>query len=257
LLFIPGLSDDARSFVQVAFHLTEQFRCVLYSLPSGHDDGARLSHYTHADLVADVFAFMDHLGIKQSYVFGSSFGGTIALEALRARPDRLPRAMLQGSFARRPLTWAENLAVRLIRRWPGTMRYVPLRQAALHRANFPFFADRRPELWEYFLERANVHPIAAVAHRALMVHRLDLRTILPEVHQPVLLVGGDRDLVISRACEEELLQGLPNVRRVELFNCGHNPLFTHPELLAELIRRFFTPPCSEPGCSPFPQCAGT
>src|SRR5262249_41525720 len=128
--------------------------------------------------------------------------------------------------------------------------------------NYPFFADRRPELWEYFLERSNVHPVAAVAHRALIVHHLDLRSILPEIHQPVLLVGGDRDLVIARACEAELLHGLPNVRRIELFNCGHNPLFTHPEVLAQLIRQFFTPPCPERDCSPFPQgtataCPGT
>jgi pimeloyl-ACP methyl ester carboxylesterase len=254
LLFIPGLADDAHSFVQVMVHLTEGFRCIAYDLPAGRTDGARLWRYTHANLVADAFALLDHLGVRESYLFGSSFGGTIALEALRAGPERLPRAMLQGSFARRPLTWAENLLVRLIRRWPGTMRYLPLRKAALHRANYPFFADRRPELWEYFLERSNVHPVAAVAHRALIVHYLDLRSILPDIHQPVLLVGGDRDLVIARACEEELLHGLPNVRRVELFNCGHNPLFTHPEVLAQLIRGFFTPPCPELECSPFPQC---
>jgi pimeloyl-ACP methyl ester carboxylesterase len=256
LLFIPGLSDDAHSFVQVMVHLTERFRCIAYDLPAGGTDGARLSRYTHVDLVADVFALLDHLGIGQNYVFGSSFGGTIALGALRARPERLPRAMLQGSFARRPLTRLENLAVRFIRHWPGTMRHLPLRKAALRRANYPFFADRRPELWDYFLERANIQPIAAVAHRALMVHRLDLRSILPEIRQPVLLVGGDRDRVIARACEEELLQGLPNVRRVELFNCGHNPLFTHPEVLAALIRQFFTPPGQETDGSPFPPCHG-
>jgi 3-oxoadipate enol-lactonase len=257
LLFIPGLSDDARSFVQVMVHLAERFRCIAYDLPAGRLDGARLSRYAHADLVADVFCVLDHLGVRQSYVFGSSFGGTIALEALRARPGRLPRAMLQGSFARRPLTWAEYVAVRLIRRWPGSMRHVPLRQAALHRANYPFFADRQPELWEYFLERSNVHPIAAVAHRALIVHGLDLRPVLPHIRQPVLLVGGDRDPVIARVYEEELVQGLPNVRRIELFNCGHNPLFTHPEVLAELVRQFFTPPCPGADGSPVPGCTAT
>jgi pimeloyl-ACP methyl ester carboxylesterase len=255
LLLIPGLADDARSFVQVMVHLAEQFRCIAYDLPAGRSDGASLSRYTHAGLVADLFALLDHVGARQSYLFGSSFGGTIALAALHAQPDRLPRAVLQGSFARRRLTWAEHFAVRLVRRWPGTMRHLPLREAALRRINYPFFADRRPELWDYFLERANVQPIAAVAHRALLVHRLDLRPLLPSIRQPVLLVGGDRDRVIARACEEELREGLPNVRRIELFNCGHNPLFTHPELLAELIRRFFTPPCPESQCSPFPQCA--
>jgi pimeloyl-ACP methyl ester carboxylesterase len=256
LLFIPGLSDDAYSFVQVMVHLTERFRCIAYDLPAGGADGARLSLYTHADLVADVFALLDHLGLNQSYVFGSSFGGTITLAALRTQPQRFPRALLQGSFARRRLSLVEHLAVRLIRRWPGTMRYVPLRKAALHRANYQFFADRPPELWSFFLERANIHPIAAVAYRALLVHRLDLRPILGDIRQPVLLVGGDRDPVIERVCEEELVRGLPNVRRIELVNCGHNPLFTHPEVLAELVRQFFTPP-GPADCAFFPQCPGT
>ena len=31
----------------------------------------------------------------------------------------------------------------------------------------------------------------------------------------------------------------------ELARCGHNPIFTHPELLADVVRRFLTPlPCA-------------
>src|SRR5262249_2455297 len=119
------------------------------------------------------------------------------------------------------------------------------------RSDYPLFADRPPELWEFFLTRSNAHSIAAVAHRAMMVHRLDLRPILPAIRQPVLLVGGDRDPVVSRACEDELGAALPNARRVELMHCGHNPLFTHPEVLAELARQVLTPPGANhaPSCS--------
>ena len=84
--------------------------------------------------------------------------------------------------------------------------------------------------------------MAAVAHGALLLHRLDLRPILAGIRQPVLLVCGDGDPLVSRSCEEDLLTGLPNVRRVELCRCGHNPLFTHPEVLAEVVRGFLTPP---------------
>jgi pimeloyl-ACP methyl ester carboxylesterase len=58
----------------------------------------------------------------------------------------------------------------------------------------------------------------------------------------VLLVGGDRDPVVARCCEEELLAGLPNAGRVELAGCGHVPQFTHPEALAQVTRRFLMPP---------------
>ena len=63
--------------------------------------------------------------------------------------------------------------------------------------------------------------------------------------RPVLLVCGDSDPLVGAACESVLLRGLPNVARVELNQCGHFPCFSHPEVLAEVIRRFLTPPaCS-------------
>src|SRR5262249_59328519 len=79
LLFIPGVAASGRSFILVLARLAEHFRCISYDLPMGRGDGARLGRVTHANLVAHAFALMDHLKIDQSYLFGSSFGSTIAL----------------------------------------------------------------------------------------------------------------------------------------------------------------------------------
>jgi aminoacrylate hydrolase len=242
LVFIPGLSDDALSFVMPIALLSRDFRCVAYDLPSGRGDGARLGRYRHADFVADLFALLDHVAAKRSYAFGSSFGSTIALAALHRAPERLPRAILQGGFACRPLAAAELLLARLARCCPGTMRRLPFRTALLRHNHFAPFAARGPEVWEFFLKRWGSPPLAAAARRALLLHQLDLRPLLPAIHQPVLLVTGDCDPLVNRRCEEELLHGLPQVRRVELERCGHVPYFTHPELLAEVVRRFLTPP---------------
>src|SRR5262249_47358479 len=73
-LFIPGLSDDARSFVLLVSPLAPHFRCIAYALPAGRGDGARWGRYRHADLVADALTLLDHLQVRQSYVLGSSFG---------------------------------------------------------------------------------------------------------------------------------------------------------------------------------------
>jgi pimeloyl-ACP methyl ester carboxylesterase len=242
LLLIPGLSDDALSFVMVSALLAGQFRCIAYNPPAAGADGARLGRYRHADLVEDAFALLDHLGVRQSYVFGSSFGSTVALAALAREPERLPRGILQGGFARRRLAPVEVLLASFARYWPGRQGGMPLRRAVLHRVHHGPFAGREPDAWEYFLERWGQPSLSATGHRARMLHRLDLRPILPRVRQPVLLVCGDRDPLVGRACEEELLRGLPRAVRVELSDCGHNPLFSHPEALAEVIRRFLTPP---------------
>ena len=245
IVMIPGMADDSLSFIFVSALLSPYFRCIAYDLPTGAGDSAKLRRIAHRELVRDLFALLDHLEIPQTYLLGSSFGGTIALAAMHAIPKRIPRAVLQGTFAFRPLGFGARWLARLARYWPGMMQAVPGRTAVLRRFHFTPFAPRPSEVWDYFLERSNLHPIAAVAQRALMIHRLDLRSLLPEIHQPVLLVCGENDPLVGPVCEEALMHGLPNAGRAQLTGCGHNPLFSHPEVLAELTRQFLTPPSVE------------
>ncbi len=241
LLFIPGLCDDRLSFVLPIALLRRDFRCIAYDLPTGQGDGARLASYRHADLVADVPALLSHLQVRQSYLYGSSFGSTIALAALQREPKCYPRGVLQGGFARRPLAPAELLLASFGRWWPGPMALLPFRVPLMRCSHHAPFASRAPQLWDYFLQRFGAPPMTAVARRALLLHRLDLRPLLPHIRQPVLLICGEHDPLVGKSCEQELLHGLPRARRVELPGCGHLPQFSHPELLAEVVGQFLTP----------------
>jgi pimeloyl-ACP methyl ester carboxylesterase len=248
LLFVPGVAASGRSFVLTIARLASDFRCIAYDLPTGRGDRAWLDRYTHADLTADVFALLDHLSIPRTYVFGSSFGSTISLAAMHTKPDRLPRAVIQGGFAWRPLARAERMLARAACHWPGTMRWIPFRTKALRLAHHGPFAACPPEIWDYFLNYTGLIPIATLARHALLLHATDLRPILPAIRQPVLMVCGDRDPLVRPAHEEILLRGLPKVARLELVNCGHFPYLTHAEVLAEVIRQFLTPAASVSSC---------
>lgn len=255
LLFIHGLGDDSRAFALLSSLLATHFRCVAYDLPSGQGDGARLRRYTHADLVDDAFALLDHLQAPQAYVFGASFGSTIALAALHARPQRLPRGVLQGGFAWRPLAPAEILLARIARFCPGTMARVPLWGTLLRHNHYEPFAGRPDMFWNLFTTRCAAAPAAAVAQRAVLLHQVDLRPLLSAIRQPILLVCGDRDPLVGAKCEEDLVRGLPNAGLVKLSGCGHNPLYSHPESLAALIRSFLMPcdGCEQSGACPLAQ----
>jgi pimeloyl-ACP methyl ester carboxylesterase len=241
LLFIHGVSDTSRSFVRPISRLSAHFRCVAYDLPGNYGDGARMRRYTHANLVEDVWALLDHLGIKQSYVYASSFGSTIALPALAARPEQLPRAILQGALALRPLRFSEYLLAQIGRILPGTVRHLPLFERVARRVSYPPPDDWPPPVWDYYLNCSGRTPISTFAYQALMVKRLDLRPLLPQVCQPVLLLCGEYDRVIGPAHSEILLNGLPNAGRVIVEGCGHLPSYTHPEVMAEVVRQFLTP----------------
>jgi 3-oxoadipate enol-lactonase len=241
LLFVPGLAERPRAFIAVMSRLVGQFRCLGMELPHGGVDGARLSRYRHEHLTEDVLALLDHLNLPRCYLYGSSLGGTIVLRTMHARPERVPRAVVQGSFARRPLAWYEHLGAALSRYWPGRMRHLPLRARVLRAVHRGHFDGRPPEAWSYYLDVGGNVPIRTTSHQALLVHSVDLRPLLAEIRQPVLVVSGDEDDVVPRRCQEELLAGLPNARLAELQGCGHVPFHTHPEALAEVLRHFLTP----------------
>jgi pimeloyl-ACP methyl ester carboxylesterase len=243
LVFIHGLNDRPRSFAPVIAHLAQRFTCVAYHLPEGGDDGAKVGGYRLPHLAADLVALCDHLRLPRSYLFGSSFGSTVALTAMHGHPGRFPRAVLQGGFARRPMALWELTLCQAARYFPGAMRSFPIRRVVQNRESYGEFAARGlQDRWEFLLENSGVTPIRAVAYRGLLVHRTDLRQLLPRVRQPVLLVCGDSDPVVPAACEAPLLERLPCVERVEFPGCGHFPQYTHAALVAELTRRFLTPP---------------
>jgi 3-oxoadipate enol-lactonase len=243
LLFIHGMSDRARSFVPVAAHLTDQFRCIAFDLPTGYRDGARLGRIVHADLVENVFILLDHLKVGQTCLYGASFGGTVALGALHADPKRFLRAALQSSFARRKLAPAERAIAGLARYWPGRMRDLPLRRRHQQKVDAPAFAAAPPEIWAFQKANTASMPIKAFAHRAWLISRLDLRPLLPSIPHPILLLSGDRDSIIGQKCVEELAAGLPHADRLEFHDCGHYAQYTHAAGVAEALRRFLLPPC--------------
>ena len=238
LIVVPGLCDFADSFVLPLARLHDKFRCITYDLPAGGFDGAKLAGHRHGDLVDDLFALCDYLHLESAVLLGTSFGSTIALSALARDAKRFPTAILQGGFAHRPLAWAEVLLARFARYWPGNLVHLPGRRFIADHAHRAEFADCEPARWPHFLSHQGAARNAAIAHRALLLHGIDLRPILPTIRQPILLVRGDRDRLVSRHCAEELRRGLPNVLDGEIEGCGHLPQFTHPEVFAELIEQF-------------------
>ena len=103
-----------------------------------------------------------------------------------------PRAVLQGGFARRPLATAEVVLAKLCRYLPGFAApcHCGARSSALSTASILRPAAR---IVEVFRRRSSAAPIRAAARRALLIHQVDLRPILEQIRQPVLLVCGDSD----------------------------------------------------------------
>ncbi len=244
LVFIHGLADNLRSFVMPMALLSRGFRCIAYNQPRGGDDGAKLRGYGHEQLVEDLFALLDHLGLEQADLFGSSYGSTIALRAMHSKPQRVPRAVLQGGFAYRPLVRREWWLAWFARYWLGRLKHMPFHVKKMKKAHYPAFEGRDPQLWDFFLEQTGSPPIKAVAYWALLLHQTDVRALLPEIHTPTLLICGDRDPLIPFPFQAYLFHHLKNSVMFKIDQCGHFPMFSNPEAIADATRKFLHAPCS-------------
>jgi pimeloyl-ACP methyl ester carboxylesterase len=241
LIFVHGLGDCSFTFALPMSLLHGSFRCVAYDQPTGRGDGARIGKYRHEHLVEDLFALMDHLNLPTATVVGYSFGSTVALRAMAARPERIPRAVLICGFAHRPLVPSEWWLAWFGRYLVGNMADVPFRREVLHRFHCRAFMNRAPEVWRFFLEHTGKPPVRAVAHWALRLHETNVSGLLPAIRQPVLQVCGEEDTLVPYRFQEHLFRNLPNAVIFRIGNCGHFPTFTHPELMVEAMRRFLGP----------------
>jgi pimeloyl-ACP methyl ester carboxylesterase len=202
---------------------------------------------THADLVDDVFGLIDHLNLGRVFLVGLSFGSTVTLAALHREPRRFPRAVIQGAFAHRRFTFPERCALALGRVVPGTVSRLPFHETALTYNNKSQFPSILGERWEYYVEQNGLTPIRSLAHRLDLIAKLDLRPVLPEIPNDVLLLQGNEDRIVPQRCFEELRSSLPKAEAVIMPLVGHQPHYTHAEALAQAVGEWLLP-CAPGGC---------
>jgi pimeloyl-ACP methyl ester carboxylesterase len=249
LIWVPGIASTYRTYALVLNRLAERFRTIQFEYPGdAGDDGARLGRISHDDLTDDVFGLIEHLRLGRVFLVGLSFGGTVVFKALLREPRRFPRAVVQGTFARRRFTLAERLALFVGRRFPGKVSRLPFREKVLEynsKLDFPGLIEDR---WSFYVEQNGLTPIKALAHRTSMVARLDLRTSLPRIESELLLVQGREDRIVPHHYFAELKGLLPRAESVVIPTAGHIPHLTHGEALARLIGDWLLP-CSPEGRS--------
>ena len=232
LYLLGGMAGSHELFALFAWLLKDQFRCILYDYPEYQQQP------TLDDYAADLFAVAEAQGDAQFDLFATSFGAMVALKAMRTAPERIGRAVLQGGFAHRQLSWAERRAIGFYCRVPWRYGSIPLRepiQRNNHRTWFPPFDATR---WQFFLENTGNIRARAVAQRGAVIRDTDLRPELAQISRPILLVHGEGDGLAPLADSELLQQGLPNARLEVLHTTGHIPYLTHPHRLRKVVEEF-------------------
>ena len=189
----------------------------------------------------DVRAVMDAAGSRRAAICGVSEGGAMAALFAATYPERTAGLVMIGSYAKRIRStnypWGpseddrEEFLREISQQWGGPFG---LEERAPSMASNPDF--RR--WWAAYL-RTSASPGAAVA-LTRMNSEADIRSVLPTIRVPTLVVHrtGDQCLLVEEG--RYLAEKIPNARFVELPGVDHLPFVGDQNAILDEVEEFVT-----------------
>lgn len=171
-------------------------------------------------------------GIGQVDVIGNSVGGIVAQILAIEHPERVRRLVLIGTGA--ALDGPPTAFGSLVARWVDEPddRDELAGQLVDALVAHPFSPADREE-YVAAVRAADPDFLAAVLTAA---RTIDLRSSLPSISAPTLVLRGEHDTARTPAHVAELLAGIPDARAVELPGCGHSPMVEDVDRTATLTQ---------------------
>lgn len=176
------------------------------------------------DLVDDLEAFVDGLGIATFHLVGFSMGGAIALAAAIRRPDRIRTLALVGTATERE---PRTSVIRHLADVHRIERQDPAWAAALAQRHDP---DQGPGSWRRLMPAISHFVAAQEPPTPAELRRADA---------PALVVVGDRDPVVPVTQAAALARQLPDARLFVVPDCGHEVPAKRPGLFLEGLSGFY------------------
>jgi 3-oxoadipate enol-lactonase len=242
VVLLHGLTATRRNVVQGSRHLIKRgYRLVAYDA-RGHGASSPAPSYEYRDLVEDLQAVLDELGLERAALAGSSMGATTAMAFTLEHPERVP-ALVQITPAYAGHARSDD----------GDAGAWERMASALERGGVAAFVeaaqdDGIPERWREVAAQATRQRMERHEHLDAVVQALrqvpaspawDGLEALESLDVPVLIVGS-RDEADARhplAVAVEYERRLPNAELV-VEDEGSSPLAWQGARLSRVIGEF-------------------
>jgi pimeloyl-ACP methyl ester carboxylesterase len=233
VLFVHGFTDHWRSFTPVLPHLPSRLRALALTL-RGHDGASQPDGgYTISELAGDVLEFMDAQGLDRIVLAGHSLGSAISLQLALEAPERVAGLVLAPGFASLAGPAIEEFAAAVhALSDPIDPSFVATLQSQALEPQLP------PRLFEAMVEHSRRMPARVWQAVIDAVREFDVAALLSRVTAPVLLVWGARDVLVTAAAQETLLNGLPRAELTIIQSGGHTPHWDDPRRYGHMVGEF-------------------
>jgi pimeloyl-ACP methyl ester carboxylesterase len=238
VVLIPGLTGDSGVFRYQIAALSENYRVIAPNLRVDFNGiEQRFDQFAH-----DVATVLDALDVSTACPLGLSFGGPIAMRFVSLYPNRTWGLILTNTLARLDLSHVGLNRTLLIpvARW--TSRFLPeplMRRLADFWGRYGIWVfDPSPgneRIIDYELTTPVRVPMSVGAARMDTFKNCDLRSDLPRIRQPALVICGTSDTYTPPEWQREIADLLPHSTYVEIEYGGHLSLISHAEEFNEVV----------------------
>jgi len=184
--------------------------------------------------VHDIEAVMDAAGMQRAVLYGISEGGPMCLKFARDYPERVLGLVLLGTTAR----WVqdEDFPMGIERRVVDSMPEA-WGTGVMRDIFFPSFTREQMDDKTYQGFERLIASRQSVRQLVDYMMQTDVRSLLPDIHCPVLVIHFGGDMAIPVRLGRALAAALPNARFLEVAGVDHADLSQSPEAI-EAIRDF-------------------
>ncbi|ROR46456.1 alpha/beta fold hydrolase [Kitasatospora cineracea] len=235
VLLGPALGTSLRMWDQQIPYLAPHHRVIRWDLP-GHGRSPRRmlrSSATATDLAKLVLRLADSLGIDSFAYAGACLSGAVGLHLAAHHPGRISSLAVIGASADfgSPRSWRERMT-----QAKGEGLLVEASDAPERWFTTPFRSTDRAR--SLAADHLTVDP-ASYASCCHALAALDLRTALPGISAPTLVITGAQDPVTVLSHADELADRIPGAVLLTLSNAAHLPGVERPEVVGRALADFF------------------
>jgi pimeloyl-ACP methyl ester carboxylesterase len=237
LVLVHGVLSDHRAWRAQLDGLADACTVIAWDAPGCGDSDDPPETFRMPDYANALAGLIEAVGVENPCVLGLSWGSTLALELYRQRPD-IPWAMiLTAAYA----GWAGSLPPDVVAKRLGDyLGDLALSPQTLARSFLPtLFTARAPDsMREEFVQlMSEMHPDGTRPMLRAMAEA-DLRSVLPTIRVPTLLLHGAEDARSPLTVAEEMHAAIPASSLVVLPEVGHACNVEAPERFNDAVRAF-------------------
>ena len=241
LVLLHGFAMHGGVFAPLLPALIPRFHVHVVDLP-GHGWSSPMTTPDLASIVAVIDAATAAID-GPIVIVGWSLGGQVALHWALARPDRVRRLVLVAttpSFIRRD-GWQCALEAETLARFGDELgvayRLTLLRFLTLQLQGSDCGRRTLAQLRASLFDRGEPSRKALAATLDLLA-TTDLRSSLPGIVAPALVVAGARDTLVPLAATHALATALPDATHTTIAGAAHAPFLSHPASFLAALTAF-------------------